>query len=182
MARVSEAVRPATHPPRRGRRLVVMTVTVVAVLLAAGTWFVLSRAMRSPSMEVTHVSQRCPVPFPAPSASGTGGNGPLLADAGYRWLQLCPAGATPAQWAESVALSRDDRAALVERINALPAAPPRPECLGTPTDLLVLRYDSEPTVIGLDTGPCDTVSLAGGTRIGAAEIYRLAENVIAEAR
>ncbi|MET0494586.1 MAG: hypothetical protein ABW000_15800 [Actinoplanes sp.] len=180
---MSEAVRLATDRPRRSRRLVVATVTsVVAVLLAGGTWFVLGKALSSPSMEATRVSQRCPVPSPAPSAPGTAGNGPLLAEAGYRRLQLCPAGVTPAERAESIALSRDDRAVLIGRINALPAAPLRPECLGAPTYLLVLRNDTEPAVISLDTGPCDTVRFAGAARTGAAEIHRLAETLSDEAQ
>ena len=97
-------------------------------------------------------------------------------------MQLCPAGTTPAERAESVALSRADRAVLIGRLNALPAAPSRPKCRNAPTDLLVLRTDSEPDVISLDTGPCDTVRCAGAARVGAAEIRRLAETLIDEAQ
>jgi len=48
---------------------------------------------------------------------------------------------------------------------------PRPTQLSSSyATLLVLCSDSEPTVINLDTGPCDTVRVAGAARIGAAEI------------
>jgi hypothetical protein len=165
--------------PRRSRWLLLPT---LAVVVAAGVGLTVARSpWRTPSMEVEHLYQRCPVPSspsrsPSPTPSGTG---PLVPVAPYRVVQLCRPGQPTT---ESFFLDEEDATELVTRLNALP---PTPECGGSPAGpahLLVLREGADSVVVGLEALPCNAVRHGGRVRYGAAEIHDLAATIIERSR
>jgi hypothetical protein len=160
----------------RYRRLVVAglvaaAVAVPAALLAWAPW-------SSTLPEVERGNASCPSPssVPPPGQSGTS---PLVPDLRYHMVQLCP----PTTTERAAFHVLDDRTSteIVDRINALSAAPPSPACAtGTaqaPVDL-VLRAGGTEIVVRLDTGPCGSARRGGVVRYGAGDLYRYTTDLL----
>jgi hypothetical protein len=151
--------------------LVAAAAAVPTALLAWAPW---SRALP----EVERGNARCPSPSFAPPL-GRSGTGPLVPDVRYHTVQLCrpvTAERTPFR-----VLNDRTSAEIVDRINALSAAPPSPMCATAaaeaPVDL-VLRAGGAEIVVRLDTGPCGSAHRDGVIRYGAGDLYRYTTDLL----
>lgn len=128
--------------------------------------------------EVERGSAQCPSPSPTPPP-GQSGTGPLVPDARYHMVQLCPP-ATAGRISFRV-LNDQTSNEIVNRINALSTAPPSPMCATaaavSPIDL-VLRASGTVTVVRLDAGPCGSARHDGVVRYGADDLYRYTTELV----
>ncbi|WP_127501869.1 hypothetical protein [Actinoplanes solisilvae] len=145
-------------------------VAVPAALLAWAPW-------SSSLPEVERGNAQCPSP-PSAQPPVQSGTGPLVPDVQYHMVQLCP----PATGRTSFRVLNDRTSTeIVNRINALPTAPPSPMCAGaaggSPIDL-ILRAGGTATIIRLDTGPCGSAHHDGVVRYGAHDLYRYTADLL----
>jgi hypothetical protein len=144
--------------------------SAIAVLLAGGLLtLVLPSRGRLP--EVVSSTSRCEVAETTASLEPSGA-GPLVPDVPYDIVQLCPARPAPDERTPIHFLDDDASADLVRRLNALPAAPPAPECSAANAVNVLLKQGGNRVIVRLDLGACGTVRRNGMVRSGATEIHQ----------